>query len=183
MNANEGISLAKMAVGVLVLCLVLSGTLLLWYMLYDAENEQIDAWSKAANSAAQERLGDLVAQSKYAEDNHQYDEFPLVTNVCNALEEFPEDGVVFVSVYDNSTNETDVYTYTGLNLDLTLFSGTVVAHSSSVPLTHASSGLLKDYNKNRCRIIQVDVTVDATGKYTQSVATDTFVAYSIEIVH
>lgn len=182
MNANEGISLAKMAIGVLLMCLVLSGVLLLWYMLYGAENKQIEEWNKAADSAAAERLYELAMQTEDATNNSQPDKLPLVTNVCNALAEFTEEGVVFISVYDTATSVTHVFTYESLNLDVSSFSGTVELHESTVPLTHAASYLLKTYNKNRCLLKKIDVGVDGSGKYTPS-SGNMFLAYDIQIVN
>lgn len=181
MNANESISLAKMAVSVLLLCLMLSGVLLLWYFLYGAQNQQINRWARAAESSAAERLQELVDQSTSASLSGRSNEFPLVTNVCNALAEFTEDGVVFVSVYDPKYSTTEVFTYTDLMLDTSVFTSPNM-HTSSVPLSQASAYMLKTYNKYRCYVQRVDVGVDTSGKYSENSGT-MFLAYDVQIIY
>lgn len=183
MNANEGIDLTKMAVTVLMVCLVLSATLFLWYFLQKVQNDQVSEWEDAANSAAVERVYDLIAQSKDAANKGRPQDFPIVTNVANALAEFPEAGLIFVSIYDEETGLTDVYTYEGTYalLGSALEHSNFTSHESISPVSECVSDLLKRYSDRRCSLMQIDVTYDTSGsgQYIKVGQEATFVAYDV----
>lgn len=184
MDNNEGLTLAKMAVGVLLLCLLLSAVLFIWYLSLDAYSVPVDKWEQAAITAAKDRLDELVWQSDNANPNN-ISEFPLVTNVCNALDEFNDDGLIFVSIYTrepSGVENTVVYTYTNVPASSlgNPHSGAISVINSTTPVTAATSKLLYTYSAYRCKLSEIHVTY-SSGNYISDPATRDLIAYDIQI--
>ena len=59
MRNNEPIDLAKAAIGIMLLCLLIGATVSFFYMIYDKTDERIDSMQKAATSSNMERLYEL----------------------------------------------------------------------------------------------------------------------------
>lgn len=158
MNTKEPFDLAKMAITLLLVCLVVGATTGFFYMLYDNTDKRIDDMEKATESASMDRIYDLVQQ--YESNKGDFDAYPLVTNVVSALTEFQESDLLYVAV-DISQGQVhhvgadDVYafTYTGTNLTTVVPNAalTFTTVQSDIPVTDASK-LLLPYSNCRCEI-------------------------------
>ena len=161
MNAREPFDLAKYAIVVLLLTLVLSATLSIFYTAFDQTDARIDSMQKATNSASMERLRDLRDIS----DAYSYNKnkLPLVTNIISALTEFNEEDLLYIEVISTSkdTGNTvrNVYTYTGVALvtDETYNATqrqdiTPTVKHSDIPVTQACKDLLQ-YSDCRCTLV------------------------------
>ena len=194
MNSEEGISLAKMSVGVLLFTLLVSGVMLMWYMLYYNQNKLTASWEQSAVSAAHERLNDLVTQSDHADamcvtpgapaTKVELGYYPLVTNIANALS---EDSLVFVSIYDSSTATTEVFAYSGTesafgsSAGFNVGTGGVNMHYSIDPISQATTYLLKHYHNNRCKLRQINVGYESNTYVDRLNEEAIFLAYDVTV--
>ena len=86
MRNNEPIDLAKAAIGIMLLCLLIGATVSFFYMIYDKTDERIDSMQKAATSSNMERLYEL--QDKTLADTGDMSGYPqgrsylLLSRVC-----------------------------------------------------------------------------------------------------
>ena len=157
MNINEGKDLVKMAITVLLISLVISAAMSLWYLLFSKEQKLQSDLEKAANSASMERLYELQDISYAAKDGTGT--YPLVTNVVSALSEFNEQDLLFIYIDVTKDGYTftngSIFTYEGVNLTTVNTGGFQVPQSeletveSSIPVTVACRKLLV-YSHRRC---------------------------------
>ena len=164
MNSREPVDLAKMAVSLLLLCLVIGATTGLFYYMFDTTDAKIDDMEKATVSASMERLKELEHQ--YLNNTTNVDQYPLVTNVVSALTEFESGDLLYVSVkltpsLTGGAEVTKTFTYTGVTLPSSL---TVIA--SSTPIIDMSRELLP-YSDCRCELYLTQVD-PSTGAVTTS---------------
>ena len=166
MNAKEGVDLAKMAIAVMLTILALSAVFMLWYFLYDEESALQDSLNAATLSAATERLYEMQDATFVADDSKEYEDYPLVSNVCSTLSEYNEDGLLFIycTARDVSTgkySDSHWYTYDGVVLKSlpSSFPGVATATqlypNTQIPVTYAVKSLLP-YSQYRCRLQLVD---------------------------
>jgi hypothetical protein len=155
MNINEGKDLVKMAITVLLISLVISAAMSLWYLLFSKEQKLQSDLEKAANSASMERLYELQDISYSAKDGTG--KYPLVTNVVSALSEFNEQDLLFIYIDVTKNGSTfdkgSIYTYTDVNLTTANTGGfqdpDFETIESDIPVTVACRKLLV-YSHRRC---------------------------------
>lgn len=189
MNAKEGIDMTKMAVVVMTVSLVISAIAMLYYFASDQESQLVDSMEKATLSAQTERLYQLQEQSETADVDAAakraaganevevakkcIEDHPLVTTVSSVVNEYNEDGLLYIYIVPHTTNETNdakdahVYTYTGVSLTSSSYSvenggtsiwgsGGATVFTSDTPKTAAMKELLM-YSQYRCHVHMVDV--------------------------
>ena len=155
MNINEGVTLVKMAVAVLVLSLTISAVMSVFYLMSNFENKTRHQLSKAKESASIDRLYELDNQSKIADKGDGV--FPLVTNVVNTLTELEDVDLLFVytDYTKDGLNFTDghIFTYDTVSITNAHTSGlkasTITQHKSPDLIPIATRHLLS-YSKQRC---------------------------------
>lgn len=141
MRGEEATTLAKYAVSVLLMVLVISATVIIYNISMSPVDNYRDSLSRSVTSAARDRLDDLYMQSVNAdneftaqindlhitvdENNPKYqialkecnNKHPLCTVAANAIGEFNEDGLVYIAISNWAENHNpeifDMYTYTG----------------------------------------------------------------------
>lgn len=172
MNVREGIDLAKMAIVCSTVCLVISSILGVWYLLSDSETKYQHSMENAVNSTVMDRFHDFQDESVNASLENDFERYPLVTTVANALSEFSEDSLLYIYIrrYDTSgvtptVNDKHIYTYADIDdneLKGALGDNSVTVHHSDVP-TSASVRKLLTYSKNRCSLRIADAVYGPPG--------------------
>lgn len=89
MNSQEGLTLAKMAIVVLLVCLVISAALGMWYMMSDKEAAFTKSVVNSAKSGNYDRIFDMSMNCSNGET------YPIPT-VINCLDELEDDELVYV---------------------------------------------------------------------------------------
>lgn len=172
MNATEGITLTKMAITAMLVSLVLLASFSIWYFLSDKMSDVQRSMDNAVSTAATERLYELQEMSLTATTTKEYDDYPLVTNVCNALSEYNEDSLLFVycTAHDIKTNtysNSHWYTYDGVTISPIptswpgYSSATQLYPHTQIPVTYAVKQLLS-YSKYRCNMNVVEYEYQQT---------------------
>lgn len=177
MRNNEPIDLAKTAIGIMLLCLLIGATVSFFYMIYDKTDERIDSMQKAATSSNMERLYEL--QDKTLADTGDMSGYPLGPLVANVLTEFSEESLLYIQVttpqgIPGQPPTTTVYTYTDITNITGVDSNSI--DNSDLPVTAAVKKILAHSD---CRAavylhddtdygligVQVDLYIDpATGR-------------------
>jgi len=173
MNNSEGITLAKMAVIITLVVLVLGAIFTLWYKLSKPISDLERNMEKAANSTSSDRLYDLCDMTRTAMYDSDYNAYPLVTNVCSALTEFNEDDLMFiytvetaVTAYGNTDSNPHCYTYKDVTVELpNTLPGYIDNLENSCPdtlqpVSYAVQDLLTHSGK-RCAVEIVEYTQDS----------------------
>lgn len=163
MNNQEGFDLAKMAVSVLMLSLLIGAVMSVWYFMFGTEQKLQASMDKATRSAAVERLYELEDVSNAAKEGSG--QYPLVTNVVNILSEFNEQDLLFIYV-DVTENGNDfyngaLYTYEGVVLGGIDTTGLPDPNkiSCTQPVTEACKKLLL-YSRYRCYVDMFETKYD-----------------------
>lgn len=143
MNARESVDLTKMAITAMMVVLVLSAMLSLFYFLYTRISKASTNVTQTVTSTTTEKLSDLCNATNSGE-------YPWVTSVANALSEVDDTNLLYVQIINkNTTPETQVYfTYN----DVTL-AGVPTSQVKTFlsPLDEASKYLL-GYSNKRCGV-------------------------------
>lgn len=159
MNAREGVDLAKMAVVASLVCLVISSVLGVYFLLSDSETKYQRSMELAVSTTVMDRFHDFEDESVNASLENDFERYPLVSNVANALSEFNEDSLLYVYVrrYDSETGATTdktVFTYAQVNdsdLQGALGDNTISIKHTESPTSDSVKKLLT-YSKNRCSL-------------------------------
>lgn len=140
MNANEGMSLAKMAITVLLVILVMGAFVALFWLMFRGFDNYHNETTKSINTSAKSFMADLMEQSISADGlytfstsnpadytdqdikNYKalYEAHPLVSTVADALGNYQDADVkfVYISMLDMSKNNiSEIYTRQGEILD------------------------------------------------------------------
>lgn len=190
MNAQEGITLAKMAIVAMMVTLVIGACFTIWYISYEPATKVQRDMEKAALSASASKLYDLQEQSmvadKQREIHDQIQAHPLVSTVTNCLSEFNEDSLLYVYIVpdygvdaagDKILGQPAMYTYP--TVDIVDLGGTDKDsagsglpgigtlgdnkfNTSSVPVTQACKYLLQ-YTQYRCHLTIYDAKYQDDG--------------------
>lgn len=138
MNNNEGISLAKMAISVMLVILVMGAVVSLFWLMYRGVDKYADNTRKDTVSTTKALLTDLVEQSISADASYAlsdtisnldsrpdgwpeqdkqnylkiYNKHPLTTTVANAIGNYMDTDVVFVyiTLLNDHTKLSELYT-------------------------------------------------------------------------
>lgn len=148
MFGNEGIQMSKMAIAVLLVCLLVGSTVSFFYMMYDNTDQRVKKMEEATNSSDMERLYELADLT--TTNGLSPDELPLVTNVVSALTSFSEDSLLYIYVIPPAdSDECTVYVYD----DATTVESAEGVHKnvSNIPVTYACRQLLQ-YSNSRCEV-------------------------------
>lgn len=170
MHSEEGVTIAKMAVTVLIVVLLIGAILSLWWVFMNSENKMVNDLEGTVTSGTRSRLYDLMDQSLTADSlADQVSGHPLVTTVANCLAEFDNLDLLYVYCTEHKLSATGAGTYSGCYLytypgaNITNFSGlphgtTPITqfNNSDVPVTQAVKNLLK-YSQYRCHVTVADV--------------------------
>ena len=160
MNANEPLTLSKMAVTVLLVVLVASGAMGLYFYLNDETLKFTREMEHAPMGAETQRFNDLENDSK------SNTEGILVTNVCSALSDSSDTGLMYIAVIlpPEDGNAKIVYTYDYFDTSGIVDADTSV-ETSRTPATLAIKGLMK-YSGYMCNmeVVRTDNSgLDLTG--------------------
>lgn len=146
MNAEEGTTLVKMAITVLLVGFVIGAIMSLFYWLYGLFNTYHSGVTDDVNSTIYERVYELCDLTKKGE-------YPLVTNVANMLDSFYATDLIYVTVtIDGPSPQHYVYTFPGV--DTSSLTGTI--NVSDVPTSMAMKELLR-HSECRCMVKLTDV--------------------------
>lgn len=170
MNIREGIDITKMAIGCMLLALLIGAVFIMWYLVSGAESKVQRNMDTATNSAATERLYEMQDATFTADASGNYEDYPLVTNVCSTLSEYNEDSLLFVyctarDIQTNTYSNSHWYTYEDVILNNlpSSFPGVSTATQlypdTQIPITYAVKELFT-YTQYRCRLQLVDYNYD-----------------------
>ena len=152
MNAEEGMTLTKMAVTVLLIIFVIGAVLSLFYWLYLIFSNYHADISDSVNATAYERVYELIDMTRQGD-------YPLTTNVANMLDSFNSTDLIYVQVYidypDPTKNKVYVYTYKGVTVTAIGVPPENIYYSD-VPTSFAMKELLR-HSDRRCTVDLEDV--------------------------
>lgn len=166
MNAREGMDLVKMAITAMLVTLVIGAGFFAWNKMATPMGSLEKSLESATLSAATERLYEMQDMSTTARSTQKYEDFPLVSNVCNILSEYNEDSLLFVycTAHDASNNYVQPNYFTYENVVINNFPGfpgtngnipTNPYPNTQQPVTYAVKYLLP-YSQYRCDVKMVD---------------------------
>lgn len=157
MNSREPFDLAKIAIGLLLVVLVIGATIAHFYGLFDTTDRRIDSMQKATASAAMDRLYDLKDLSDT--NAYQLDKLPLVTNIVSALSDFSNEDLLYIIVKlpQEMGDVKELFVYEGVTI--TNPGSGVTIHESDIPMTEACR-LLLQYSNCTARLNVEQVTIE-----------------------
>lgn len=141
MNANEPLTLSKMAVTVMMVVLVMVSALGLFFYFNDETLKFVRHMEKASTGAEIEKFISLEMDSK-SEDGI------LVTSVCNALNDTNDTSLVFAHLV--APDGKFLYTYENYNVNSADFPDTTIKQSRSM-INMTIKGLMR-YAGKRCEV-------------------------------
>lgn len=143
MQSREHVDLVKMAITAMMVTLVLSALLSLFYFLYTQVSKASYSVTQTVTSTTTEKLSDLCNTTNSGD-------YPWVTSVANAISEVDDANLLYVQVINkNTTPETQMYfTYNDVTIS-GVPTSQIKAYTS--PLDEASKYLL-GYSNKRCGV-------------------------------
>lgn len=169
MDGREGFDLAKMAIAVLILIILVSVVVGLFHMLYTPSVSFQEDVGVKANNAVMDKLYGIQDISNAADADAAVlstEEIiaahPLVTLASSAISELGQNDLLFVFVCENKNTVTSngwMFTYDSVVFNNTSVLPCIPTHTvddSSVPTDMAVKHLLQ-YSKSRCHLSVVDV--------------------------
>lgn len=153
MNQNEHLDVAKMAVGVLLIVLVLSGVVFLFYFLFGFLTKTASKYNYTVQTQTAEKLKDMSDMSAAGD-------YPPVMGVVNALSEVEDTGIIYVGITSNKSGNTVYFTSNGVTL--TGVSGDV--KYVSLPMTESCKYLM-GYSAYECEIVYARESYGTDLKY------------------
>ena len=142
MRADESLTMSKWAVTILLVILVLTSAVGLFFYLNDESLQFVRKMEKSSTGAEIQKFISLETDSKS-------DTGILVTSVCNALNDTNDTSLVFV--YVDGPDGKMMYTYENYNVNPTDFPGVTIQSSRSM-INMAIKGLMR-YAGNRCDLV------------------------------
>ena len=139
MTADEPMTMAKWAVTIMLIVLVIVSATGLFFYLNDESLKFVRHMEKSSTGAELEKFVALETDSK-AKDGI------LVTSVCNALSDTNDTSLVFV--YIESAEEKMLYTYPNYNVNPADFPGVTIKTTDDM-INLAIKGLMR-YSSNKC---------------------------------
>lgn len=156
MNANEGISMVKMSVAVLMLVLLIGAIMGMFYYMSDSGYKAQKHMENAASSGKADNLFDLT---QYTRDTGL---IPVPTAV-SAITEFEDQDLLYVRVCvldkDGKAASDEVYIPQDTDYTFTTDSNkTVVTYNKYIRFVNTACRRLLQYSDNKCQVIAEKVS-------------------------
>lgn len=143
MEAREHIDLTKMAVTAMMVTLVLSAMLALFFFLYKVLSDAATDTQQVITTTSTDKLYDLC-------DATNSGEYPWVTSVINAITEVDDANLLYVQVIDNTATPSTQLYFTYNDVTITGAPVSQIRQNTS-PLDECSKYLMGFTNK-RCGV-------------------------------
>ena len=176
MNGKEGVDMAKMSVGCLLLTLLIGTTMGLWYFSQNSANKTIYQMEEATNSARSDRLWKL--------DEHCKVEGSItVPTAVSALTEFADGDLLYIRVVDTDSGFDTLYVPQGISSTVTFAStngSTPNIEDTEMRYVNNACRKLLQYSDSNC--ILTVCYADSDAQLTNNSADGKMLGVTVEII-